>query len=216
MACIYISLGRHCATAHHINQIIGYKESNIFDWVRTDFEVICDILDTSDINTLFCRENLFIDMNMYKHEGEIAITLKNFNKKNLTFLFHHEIKHMEYTEEELEEKVNQFIEKYKRRYFRLIDYICSEKRIIFIYHDTINHVNESLIDHFDKSIRRINPDIKYHLILLHQNNDELLQEEKSVIKINYKTLIDPNIIPIWTYNQIDWNNIFNMIQINIK
>ena len=112
----YISLGRHCDTTFQIRKhITGETQTNFFDWVRVDFECVLDILNIRNIENMIYKENIRIDKYAYAHEGEMLIIFKNFESKKLNLLFHHDIKHRDYSDEELDEKLTEFMNKYKRR-----------------------------------------------------------------------------------------------------
>jgi hypothetical protein len=115
----FISLGRHCDIAHNIKKYINNDTpTQFFDWVRTEFKCVLHILNLRYIDTIFNIENLNLDTSMFKIDGELTITLKNFERENLVLLFHHEIQLCDYYSSEVDNKLIEFIDKYKRRFNR--------------------------------------------------------------------------------------------------
>jgi len=92
----YISLGRHCDIAFNIEKYIGKEYTNFFDWLRTDFRAVLEILKTKDIETILNKNNINIDKKTYANEGDILLKLKNISQKNLICYFHHDMKNYNY------------------------------------------------------------------------------------------------------------------------
>jgi len=221
----YISLGRHCDTTFNIRKFIsGQKEpTDFFDWIRVEFKCILDILNVTNIDTMFNKENIIVDKKCYQHEGEFLMLLKNFEHKRLSCLFHHDIKHGDYDDKEMNERLEEFIDKYKRRHHRLIETIKTNKNLVFIYRATTGNfitsdfTNEKDINDFKESILSINKDSNFYLVILvNTNEDFVFIKEPHFLKINISGLIDPNIKGDWTTPQINWAEIFSIIQRNIN
>jgi len=207
----FISLGRHCDVAYNITKFIKKKHTQFFDWLRTDFKCILYLLNLKDINTVFNLQNIKVDKQLYAHENEITITLKNFEENNLTLLFHHEIRLKEYHED----KLNEFIDKYKRRFNRLIELIKSNTKLIFIYKITNHFDYKTYISDFEKAILSINPNCIFCLVILVDSREEdyfYIKYEK-YLKINVSKYIDKNIKHDWYSPQIKWQEIFNIINV---
>ena len=212
----YISLGRHCFTSHQIKNCINSNiPTQFFDWSRTDFKCILFILNLRCIDTIFNLENILVDKELYKEENDLNITLKNFVKDDLILWYHHEIKCDEYTELELNEKLKEFIDKYKRRYNRLIELIKSDKKLCFIYAIT-NGIDYNDCDYFSKILASINENSKYVLVLLIEEEDPYkIIHHNNYIKINLTHFRYYNITPDWRRNDYDWKGIFETIKQNI-
>ena len=214
----FISLGRHCDVAYNIAKYIKKQPTQFFDWLRTDFKCILHILNLNNIDNIFNLENIKVDKELYAHENEIAITLKNFEENNLTLLFHHEIKlkdYNNYNNTEINNKLNEFIDKYKRRFNRLNELIKSNNKLIFIYKIT-NHFDYKIyISEFEKVILSINPNCIFCLVLLVDSREEdfYYTKYKNYLKINVGKYIDKNIKPDWYTPQIKWTEVFNIINI---
>jgi hypothetical protein len=215
----FISLGKHCDTSIFIRKIINNNNpTQFFDWVRTDFKAVLHILNLNSIDTLFNIDNIIVDKESYKSEGELCMTLKNFEKDNITLLFHHEIPYNNYSTVELNNKLMLFIDKYKRRFNRLIELIKSDKKLCFIYRINGNFDYENDTDIFNKILININKNINYNLILLIEEKEEeyIYLNYKNYLKINLKNFYNKNFNPNDWITLYDWENIFKLIKDIIK
>jgi hypothetical protein len=214
----YISLGRHCDVAYNITKFIKNDiPTQFFDWSRTDFKCVLFILNLRIIDTIFNVENIIIDKNLYQHMNEITLTLKNFDEKNLCLLYHHDIPYKDYNEVEMNEKLLEFISKYKRRHDRLIELIKTDKKLCFI-HNINNEFDYNDADLFNNILKSINENINYTLVLLIKEEEDtyVYMKYDNYLKINLTHFfIDTNITPDWTYPQYDWKTIYELIQNNV-
>ena len=242
----YISLGRHCDVVYNIKKNIDDSvPTQFFDWVRTDFKCVLDILklertepeallevSETGFYSIFNIENIIIDDKTFAIDKQIGVTLKNFENKQNTLLFRHDIPLKEYNDAELNNQITEFITKYKRRFDRLIELIklepstnasetleqkCSplNNKLVFIYKALYNgNINfETDIDDFKNIITTINKNVDYCLVVLVKSEENyILIKSKNYLKINISTFIDKNIPFEWTRKQIDWKQIFNIIQ----
>lgn len=217
----FISLGRHCWIAYHIKKYINNDiPTQFFDWSRNDFKCVLYMLNLRIIDTIFNIENIIVDKELFKKDNEITITFKNFVKDELSLLYHHDIPYKEYSEEEMNEKLLEFIEKYKRRHNRLIELIKTDKKLCFIYH-IINNFNYDDTNLFNDILKSINKNINYILILLIEEEEEKKEDSyiyckyDYYIKINLKKFMNVNFIDSnqdWKQQQYDWEKIFELIQ----
>ena len=142
-------------------------------------------------------------------------------------MFHHDVitktdDNYNETDDELSNKLNEFTDKYKRRFNRLINLIKIQTDICFIYHNNVN--NDFDYDdcvEFNKIIKNINKNSNYILILLmndtYDNIDYTYIKNEFYIKINLKHFtIKDNTQEEWTLSKYDWTNVFNLIQNIIK
>jgi hypothetical protein len=213
----FISLGRHCNVAYNIKKYINNNvPTQFFDWSRTDFKCVLFILIFKNIEEIFNIKNIIVDKESYKHENKCGITLKNFVKDGLCLLYRHDVEYKnECNELEMNQKLIEFINKYKRRHNRLIELIKSDTKICFIYHITIGF-DYNDVKYFNDILKNINKNVNYSLVLLVEEDDEYIYKKfNTYLKINLKKFIDININPDWTTCQYDWKNIFKIIQNNI-
>ena len=114
-----------------------------------------------------------------------------------------------YTDNDLLE----FINKYNRRFNRIIEYIKSNEKIIFIRNDVIDdNSRHAFID----TILKINPKCNFTLVIIDNNKENYAGIFKYKYCLYIKLNIDIPIIPDWTTNFLNWNNIFQDIENNIS
>jgi hypothetical protein len=212
----YISLGRKCPVAFNLRRYRNFDTpSQFFDWARTDFKCILHILNLNSIDTIFNIENMILDKELYKHENDLTITFTNFVKDNLCLMYHHDI-NMTYSDDvEMNARLIDFCDKYKRRYNRLKELIISDKKLCFIYYitnDFICNFDYNDVDLFDKLLKAINPNINYTLVLLVEEEEKYIYEKnKNCLKINLTPFMDVNTVE-WSNDHYDWKNIFELIE----
>ena len=213
----FISLDRHCDIAYNIKKYTNDEyPRNFFDWLRTDFKCVLEILNVKNIDDIFNKNSIILDREMFKQNADLTLFLNYFQSQNLTLLFRHEIKLSEYNEVNSDQLLTKFIDKYKRRYNRLIELIKSTEVLYFIHRvadcDDNYDVQYDDILQFDKILKSINPNIKYKLVLLNPkiDDDEYVQNDNLII-INLSKLTDHNIEHDWTNQHYNWNRIFEII-----
>ena len=213
----FVSLGRHCDVIYNIKKCVNADTpTHFFDSLRVDFKSVLYILNLRCIDPIMNIDNFNLDKELYAHENELSITLKNFDRDNITLLFHHDILLTGYDESGLPAKLEEFVSKYKRRFERLIDLISSEKELYFIHKvhgESIDFRTD--IDDFDKIIKSINGRVKYCLItLVQEEGDYIFTKHNNHLNINITTFIDENKTPDWKRSEIDWESIFRIIKCN--
>lgn len=183
----------------------NYK-TNFFDYLEISFTSILQILrlKENDINYLSIDENNSFINNTNKK----TIMFSNFDK----IYSHHDLKANHSFDE-----LNNFFEKYKRRYYRLIDYIKNENIIFFIRYGI---ENESQICEFIEIIKELNPQLKVYFINIYESNENKSIYNKinnldNFIEINYNDYIDINRIyskeAFYRLKEYDWNVIYKII-----
>jgi hypothetical protein len=222
MECVYISLGRRCDVAHNIKKFNlnnnKFKKTNFFDWLRCDFKCMLEILKLKQPNILLNKNNIVIDKELFRVDSNVSITFDNFDKQNLTCLSHHDI-NLHNFEINPKRELTLFIKKYKRRFYRFLDLIKSNNRLVFIYHYTgempMLNENEGFYE-FKKIILEINKDCNYYFVFiandLHDKNDYAIMKCNNFIKINKSYYTDTNIEPTWECHETNWNYIFNILK----
>jgi hypothetical protein len=212
----FVSLGRHCDVAYNIKNYINQDfPTQFFDWLRTDFKCILYILKLKNIYQIFNIANFSIDYETFAPR-DLSITLKNFEKENLNLIFHHDISFDNYDNIELNYKLICFIDKYKRRFNRLIEVIKSDKRICFIYRVTEEKIDfETDIDEFEKVLKTINKNINYLLVILVETEENYqFIKYSNYLKINISKFIQEGKIDYsdYTLSHIEWEKIFTIIK----
>lgn len=198
--------------------------TNFFDQLRSDFKCILEILNIENIDDIINIKNIIIDKELYKTENSLSITFKNFVNNNLTLLFHHDIYLDAYNKEELKQpnkELNsiliEFINKYKRRYTRLIDLIKSDKKIYFFHSITESNFDYNNTNTFENIIKKINKNTNYVLVLFVK---DFVKEPYNYIIFNNYIKINLNNFLIknqserndWKESNYDWKKIFQLIK----
>jgi transcriptional regulator of heat shock response len=213
----YISFGRSCDIRATIDTFIGKQETNFFDWLRVDLKTVIEILQMKDLEKeLLNKPNLRVDKELYAYDKMYAITFENLNTKKICCLSHDDIHSKEYTEQELDGQLNEFIEKYKRRHVRMIDLIKKcEKPIVFI-HRVSNSTNFNEDEDVNKLLHvllNINPNAKFCFVLLVDEEKDYIQiKQKNYLKINYNKLKNEGWKIEWRSQFIKWQEVLKIIQ----
>jgi hypothetical protein len=212
--------GPACAVAvsikNHFYNNINYK-TNMFDYLEISLESINQILNTytdhdSDSNSIYNKlhNNTHIYLN---HDNNYSIVFKNFNK----IISHHDL-HINYTDNDYNEVIN----KYKRRFNRLIETIKNEDIVYFIRYGNDNYEE---ITNFLNNIQRINENLKVIYIQVDYNElsnpiVKIHNDKYHIYYLNFYSYIDNNI----TYNndlfyktlQFSWKEVYNIIFDNLE
>ncbi len=163
---MFISIGNSCKVREAIQRHLSLKtmETNIFDWVLTNFYSIIYILE--NIDSPF-QENDFYD------SSETCLNHRRIQHHKIRFGSIHDIrKDLPY-----EEQLPQFLEKYNRRLQRFKEHILGNETIYFIHLVDCNYnfrlPNKPLyipsyeeVQSFHKALYKINPHCQYQLHIL--------------------------------------------------
>jgi hypothetical protein len=194
---IYISIGNACNVKYQIDKFIGEKETLFFDRLITDINSVNTILACDNLEKILYPDNI-VKIGIKDNKSRISI------KSLSNCISIHDIG-IEISEKDIMD----FIDKYKRRYDRIIDYIKGSEKIYFIRYGNIDENNKN---RFIQNIKRINPSCDFALI-----NIKICQESNTIIKgENYleinltDTLVNNR---EWTTSDLNWEKIFNDIKI---
>ena len=172
--------GPACAVAVSIKKYYNnnYK-TNFFDFLEVSLLSIIQVLQTEDIDNILRGNNKII----LNNDDKNSVFFNNFDK----MISHHDLLKI-YTESDY----NNLIDKYKRRYHRLINSIKEEDRIYFIRYG-IEDIN--IIKYFIDIINKINPNLDIHFINVNydSNNLDINNLNKSIKNyyyINFYNYID--------------------------
>jgi hypothetical protein len=184
----------------------NYK-TNIFDYLEISFLSIIQLLNMKYDDIEFLSDNNYIEKN---NDGKYTVKFKNFDK----IYSHHDLND-NYSEKDYEE----FIEKYKRRYKRFINYIKNENKIFFIRYG-IEDFNE--IELFINTVKNINSNLAIFFINVFydenkKNNiiNNSFYNLKNIYFYNFYETIDKNLK--YSENLFDktieynWKDIYNII-----
>lgn len=201
---MFISIGVCCNVKYNIDKFIGSQPTLFFDWLMTDMASVNKILGTDNIDNILFFENI-IDhpkkKNVFNKNSRIIIKSLSFCESIHDVPIPYDSSH-----------INNFIEKYKRRYDRIIEAILNNKSVIyFIRWGRITTDEKNM---FIKNILNINPQCKFKLVELtsHNKKNEYFVSEQFFISINRDNYqikdIDSN---DWTTSYFNWKQIFSDI-----
>lgn len=144
----FISLGPHCCPRMRLDWIkskngIEITKTNFFDYLMVNNETIKTILDTESIETIFNKTNI----NIYGYGADyLSVELNNIFLRSI-----HDVTNDIDKNRHDSNIQEQFIDKYIRRYHRLIDTLNNNKKTFFIYQGNISY--EDYIE-FDKIFKK--------------------------------------------------------------
>jgi hypothetical protein len=195
---VFISIGDACSVKYQIDKHVCKKETFIFDRVITDMNTVIKILNNyNNIDDIINVNSIIKHPYNPVKADKSRITIKCLTK----FVSIHDI-----SIDMLEAEVCEFIETYKRRLIRVIDYIMGDEKIFFVRFGEIKN-NEKV--EFINAIKKINPNCDFSLVGLN-NNEDLL--DKNIMNINLdKYLIKEIDESDWSKSYYDWKPIFNGI-----
>ena len=195
MYSIYISLGQACPIKFHLDSHFGSKETLFFDWLITDMNSVCTLFESyQSLDTL-----LHVDTIKMEQKDHIYAHFSNLSGCSAI----HDLYSIDCSLYEKE----QFVDKYKRRFNRIIDFIQNQThKIYFIRH---GGVTDEFASRFVKAILDINPICHFKFVSLDENHT-LLQTEyvKSYDLNKYKIQTQHT---SWRLEHYKWSDIFKSI-----
>lgn len=196
---VYISIGSSCVIKHYIDKYNSKNKTLFFDWLMISMKSVIDVLECNDINTILNIDNIIADPSAPIVDNNARI----INKKLDFCVSIHDVP-AKFTNKDIIE----FIDKYKRRYERIINYIKSSEKIVFI---RCNNEPKELIDKFITTILTINPACNFTIVFISRNTHghSILKDKHCLI---IETSPTSSITPDWTLNNYDWCRIFSDIK----
>jgi hypothetical protein len=194
-----VSLGNNCAIAYQLKRYNLRNNAYPFDWLKIkDFSDLNKILD-NDFEEIFHKENFKL-----KNVSD-KFPIENY-KDDISYIYeNNNIQFCHDFSSDFEKSYQNFVDKYKRRVYRLYDLIHSDKEIHFIRDEwKYNEDLSNKINEFKNIIYKINPYCKYKLSVI-INTDKPIDIG---IK-NSNIIFDINKIGDWTRSNIDWQYIFD-------
>jgi hypothetical protein len=200
--------GPACAIATSIKKYFynDSKQTDMFDYLEISLLSIIQILllnndsDNNITNNLIHNNTFVPNIN-----GCQTVTFNNFDR----IISHHDLKEKYDAHDYIE-----FIEKYKRRYYRLIDCLKTENKIFFIrYGDECS----SQFKEFIRIIQEINPLCEFYIINLiyDETNKEQNYDIPNLYTINFYYLLDKNVIYdddlFYRTIQFNWKPVYDLI-----
>ena len=177
----FISIGTACNVKHQIDKHYGKKNTLFFDWLMTDIKSVVSIL-TSNIDLIL--------ENVAKEPDGIKF-------KSLSYCV------------AIHDSMDDFVDKYKRRYNRLIELIKSHKKLYFIRFGAVDETGKKS---FINAVKLVNPHCNFTLISIGiQHETKSIKNEPHYLEIK---LTDLQVPGDWTTSYLDWKEIFTIIEEN--
>jgi len=167
-----ISLGSSCSVAFNLEKTNLKQESLPFDWIRSSrFSSVNKMLNENfkelwkldNYNYLRTSDKFFIKKDNQKNQ---FIKTRIYQNINYQINFYHDFP------DNIDFMISfqEFKKKYQRRCCRFINFLKSNNSIIFIRDQLkLNHLNILDIDDFFEIIKKINPELKFKLIIIVNN-----------------------------------------------
>lgn len=199
----FISLGEACDVKYQLEA--KFKEHNniqktyFFDWIISDFKTVLSVLN-GDFLKKFTKSNLLIGNTIKKYSSSL-VTIKNFS----TFTSLHDIP-KNYDNKDIDE----FIDKYTRRYYRFINLIRDNNEKMFFLRNTKEVISNRDVVFFNNYVKKINPFNKVYLVILCNYIPDDYQIKHGVILVNYERL---KLFESkdWKANNYNWDFILKLL-----
>ena len=194
----FISIGTACNVKHQIDQHFGKLETLFFDWLMVDIMSVITLLKCKSIEDILNIDTIKVDpiTSITETNSRVIIT----SLSNCVSIHDVPIN-------PTDEDINDFIDKYKRRYMRIVEYIRSNEKLCFIKYGHIVEVHKRM---FIDAIQAINKDCDFLLV-----NINIAQPKSSFIKTKFWLEINLDDIPPveddWQTSYLDWKTIFKTI-----
>lgn len=200
---MYISIGDRCNVKFQIDKHRHQIETLFFDRIFSSMHSVMELLRCDNIDDILYFDNVGRDKNDPTTSTNSRIVIKSLDYCTSV----HDLP-LEYSDNDIVE----FIDKYKRRFNRIIEYIKSNEKIYFI---RSGPVDDNDRQKFIKTILKINPNCNFALVVIDNNinhNSETLKYDHCLyIKLNINRLPSSD----WTTSDLEWEKIFLNIENNI-
>jgi hypothetical protein len=195
----YISIGSNCSVKYNIDKYKGKSETLFFDWLMTSMNDVIEVLECTNINNILHVDNIIRDVNMPYHNNNSRIVIKSL--KYCVSI--HDLS-KDYTDNDILD----FIDKYNRRFNRIIEYIKSNKKIFFI---RLGYESYDTIYKFIETIKKINTNCDFIVVMIDNDNKNKTETLKQNNFLHVKLNIN-NPKNDWTNQFLNWNDIFSDIE----
>jgi hypothetical protein len=198
---IFISIGSNCSTRSHIQKYnnVASQETLFFDWLIVDIESVIELFKHYNSFDTFFSQSHIVKVGYHTFKSHIKFT----NVPTCEFL--HDLP-MKYTPTEFDE----LIEKYRRRFARILDYIRSTSHLYFVFKGDLTSTQ---VLEFSNTIKTINPQSNFTLVYIVKHDAPPVIEphfiQISAAPYKIKDFKDSNIT--WKELNYDWSACFNAI-----
>jgi hypothetical protein len=199
----WISLGQTCLASYHLRRFgLQRNETHFFDWIITSQTTVIKILEMKDQDELrkALTENVEFERDLF--EGHKAFTCPKLSLRSV-----HDLP----TNGDRPDIFQlHFVDKYLRRYNRLIDVLRqAAEPVVFV----ITLKKHEPMDQLLNTIQHRFPNLEFHLFLIveekaNHDKDHERVTETTVFLEDY--LLTPEAQQThWSLDQYDWENIFS-------
>ena len=203
---VYISIGVTCGVKYQLDKHTGQKGTLFFDRLKTEMDSVNSMFENyNNLDTMLHKSQIIKDpicpIFMSRHSKILINSLSRcVAVHDLNVVYN-------------ETDVDKFIEKYKNRFNRIIDYINGTDEIIFLRYTNIDADQQN---RFIKAIKLINPKCNFWIVCVNpgQDSDELIKGN-NFLKFNIKKSKQP-VEESWELFHLHWSKIFSDIRQNIK
>lgn len=199
----WISLGHSCMMTFYLRKFgLQRGETHFFDWIVTSQKTVNEVLETKDIRSAL-ENDIEFDEELF--EGHKAFICKRFDLLRCV----HDLPH-DGDRPELFKKF--FVDKYVRRYERLIELIRNQEPIVFVlsvknYHEDDYKETKRLI----QALGTHNPTLRYRIVLFVFETCTVYPDNIIIVPIKqYEYAVKPDVIH-WYSNQYDWARMFQTV-----
>lgn len=198
---MYISLGSACNVKYQIDKYTNKSQpTHFFDWLMTSFESVNQLMSATSIAP-------YLDPATFKVESKNTITRHRRLTIHNTITFgalHSCVSIHDIVGKCDKAAINAFVEKYTRRYERLLEEIRSGRKIVFIYNGA---VTEEQAQEFVRNVLRIHPSCPFTLVIVGSETGPL---QDRVIRLKLSSKIPPSGAPAWHDEDKNWNDLWSL------
>ena len=148
----YISLGAFCNVKYQIDKYNGGKETLFFDYLLTSMTSVIQLLECHNINNILNNNTIVRHPTNSVKDSKSRIIIKSLKScesiHDIPINFNNA-------------HINDFIDKYKRRYTRIINFIKSSEKLCFIRYKKVSIEEKRL---FVEAVLKINPACNFTLV----------------------------------------------------
>jgi hypothetical protein len=209
----FISIGPTCNVKYQINKYKGKKETLFFDWLLTDMESVNSIFSCHDIDNILFVDNMMIDdTNISKISIKSLSQCVSLHDVGINIYDMYNIENEAKGHQKVfyfDKAREHFIEKYKRRYQKIIDYVQSDNHLVFVRYGSVDNKNKNM---FIQSIKRLNPNCCFTLVSVNINQGiNCIRKEEHFLEINLVDEKGSRDSSDWMTSLLNWEQIFKDI-----
>lgn len=195
----WISLGQACLASYHLRRFgLQRNETHFFDWIVTSQTTVIKILEMKDQDELrkALTENVEFERELF--EGHKAFTCPKLGLRS--------VHDLPANGDRSDLFQLHFVDKYIRRYNRLIDVLRQAEPVVFVMtlkkHEPVDRLLNTIQNRF--------PTLDFHLLLIVEEKGNHEKDHERVTTVFLEDyLTTPGAQQThWSLDQYDWKQIF--------